>query len=635
MLQVTNLNKAFGARDVLRDITFHVAARDRIGLVAINGAGKTTLLRIIAGEMAPDSGAVSVLNGVQVGYLAQEGHVTPGNSVRQELMAGRPGLVAVQHELATVEAALAATPPDAQDMDGLVARHGLLLHQFDDLRGYEVETEVGIVLHALGFSPQDGERPVETFSGGWQMRVSLGRLLIQRPDLLLLDEPTNHLDMAAVEWLEEYLRNYPGALVIVSHDRYILDRVSTRTLELSGGALAEYTGNYSAYVVEKARRQAVQADAYERQQAFIARTQEWIDRFHAKATKASAAQSRAHMLERLERVAAPETANRHMTLRFDAAERSGRIVLEAAGVTRRFGPLTVLDGVDLEVERGDRIALVGPNGAGKSTLIRLLAGVDEPDAGSVRRGHNVQAAYFAQHQAETLDPTHTVLEELGHDSDLTQAQLRSLLGRFLFSSDDVFKRISVLSGGERSRLAFAKMLLETTNLLLLDEPTNHLDIPSQEVLEQALLSYPGAIILASHDRYLIDRIATKVVAVANGHIELHLGNYTQYRERIQARQQAREAAGRAAPARAQKPERSPLAQARRDAAATRRRVGGLEADIASLEAEIAALAARLADPDLYADHREAQATVTRHQQCERQLQALLAEWEEAAATEVV
>ncbi len=630
MLQVTNLNKAFGARDVLRDVTFHVAGRDRIGLVAINGAGKTTLLRIIAGELAPDSGAVSVLNGVQVGYLAQEGHVTPGNTVRQELMAGRPGLVAAMNELAEVEAALAAAPPDDPAMDELVARHGLLLHRFDDLRGYEVETETGIVLHALGFSPEDGERPVETFSGGWQMRVSLGRLLIQRPDLLLLDEPTNHLDMAAVEWLEEYLRHYPGALVIVSHDRYILDRVSTRTLELSGGVLSEYAGNYTAYVAEKARRQEAQAEAYERQQEFISRTQEWIDRFHAKATKASAAQSRAKMLAKLERVEAPGSQKRAMGLRFDAAERSGRVVLEATGITRQFGPLTVLDGVNLEVERGDRIALVGPNGAGKSTLIRLLAGVDQPDGGVVHRGHNVQAAYFAQHQAETLDPTRTVLEELGHDSDLTHNQLRSLLGRFLFSGDDAFKRISVLSGGERARLAFAKMLLETTNLLLLDEPTNHLDIPSQEVLEEALLSYPGAIILASHDRYLIDRIATKVVAVENGGIEVHLGNYTQYRARIQARERAQEAEVKAATVRAQKPDRSPLAQARRDASATRRRVGGLEAEIARLEAEIATLAARLADPDLYTNHREAQATVTRHEECERQLKAALAEWETAA-----
>ncbi len=629
MLQVTEIRKAFGASDILGGISFHVSPRDRIGLVAVNGAGKTTLLRIIAGELAPDAGVVAVLSSARVGYLSQEGQGTPGNTVRQELLGGRPDLVAVQDELTAVQVELAAIAPNDPRMGDLIARYGLLQHRFDDLRGYDVESEIGIVLHGLGFSPEDAHRPVETFSGGWQMRIALGRLLIQRPDLLLLDEPTNHLDMATVEWLEEYLRNYPGALLIVSHDRYILDHVTTRTLELSGGALEEYAAAYSGFVIEKARRREGKAQAFERQQAYIARTQEWIDRFHAKATKASQARSREHMLERLERIDAPETGDRHIGLRFNAAERSGRVVLEAVGVTRRFGALTVLDQVNLTVGRGDRIALVGPNGAGKSTLIRLLAEVDAPEEGEIRRGHNVQAQYFAQHQAETLNPDRTVLEELVHGNDLGQGELRSLLGRFLFSGDDAFKRVGVLSGGERSRLAFAKMLLRPANLLLLDEPTNHLDIPSQEVLEQALLDYPGAIVLASHDRYLIDRIATKVVVVGSGGIQVHLGNYTEYRERALTRE--REASETAlVAARVQKRERSP-ARAREEGAAARKRVSDLEAEIARLEVEVAELELRLADPDLYADHRQAQASVARHQECAQQLRLLLSEWEHAAA----
>lgn len=630
MLQVTDLKKAFGAHDVLNGITFHVSPRDRAGLVAVNGAGKTTLLRIIAGEIPPDHGSVALVRGARVGYLSQDGQCTPGNTVRQELLSGRADLVALQDELVAVEEELAALPPDDPGLGELVARYGLLHHRFDDLRGYDVETEAGIVLHGLGFRPEDAERSVDTFSGGWQMHIALGRLLLQRPDLLLLDEPTNHLDVFAVEWLEEYLRSYPGAILIVSHDRYILDRATSRTLELSGGALEEYATNYSGFVVEKARRQEARAQAFERQQAVIAHAQEFIDRFGAKATKATQAKSRERFLERLERIAAPEAGDRHIGLRFDNAGRSGRIVLEAAGVTRRFGELTVLDRVSLAVERGERIALVGPNGAGKSTLIRLLAEVDTPDEGEVRRGHNVQAAYFAQHQAETLDPELTALEALAQGNHLGQGELRSLLGRFLLSGDDAFKRVGVLSGGERSRLAFARMLLRPTNLLLLDEPTNHLDIPSREVLERALLEYPGAVVLVSHDRYLIDRIATKVVAVGGGAIEVHLGNYTQYRQRVLARE--REATEAAVVEQTPRRERDKApARLREESAAARRRVRDLEAEIARLEAEVAELAARLADPDLYADHKRAQATIARHRECSQRLEAFMMEWEHAAA----
>ena len=635
MLQVIGVKKAFGARDVLDGVTFRVSPRDRVGLVAANGTGKSTLLRILAGEMEPDAGTVTVQRGARVGYLSQEGQVTAGNTVRQELMSGRADLASVTAELESVEAALNTIGSGDPRLEELVERLGLLQHRYEDFRGHDVEDEVGVVMRALGFEASDADRLVDTYSGGWQMRIALGRLLVQRPDLLLLDEPTNHLDIGAVEWLEGYLRSYPGALLMVSHDRYILNQVTTRTFELESGAAVEYAGNYTAFVAEKALRRAQQAEAYERQQAMISKTQAWIDRFGAKASKASSAKGRQKMLDKLERVESPDAREKRVHLRFGDAGRTGRVVLDVSHLTRRFDTNTVLDRIDMTVERGERVALVGPNGAGKSTLIRLLAGVDTPDGGDIQLGHNVQPAYFAQHQAETLNPDRSALEELGDGSERGERELRGLLGRFLFSGDDAYKKVSVLSGGERARLAFAKMLLRDANLLLLDEPTNHLDIASQEVLEQALVDFPGAIVLASHDRYLIDRIATKVISVENGGVEVHLGNYTDYRERMAQRELARVAqADQEAAERADaKRERSP-AQLRKDTAAARKRVTDLEAEIAATEAEIAELAARLADPAVYADHVAAQATTRQHEDAGRRLDALVAEWEQAAATVV-
>ncbi|MCX6021443.1 MAG: ATP-binding cassette domain-containing protein [Chloroflexi bacterium] len=631
MIQVSQPRKAFGTNDLLDEISFHISPRDRVGLVAVNGAGKTTLMRILASELPPDGGSVTVTKGATVGYLPQDSGCEPGNTVRQELISGRAELTALEAELAAAEYELESTAPDDPALGEIIARYGLLHDRFDDLRGHDVETEIGIVMHGLGFAQDDVHRPVETFSGGWQMRIALGRLLLQRPDLLLLDEPTNHLDVAAVEWLEDYLRGYPGALLIVSHDRTILDRVTNRTLELSRGQLDEYAGGYSAYVEEKARRAAVQAKAFEQQQQLIQRTQEWIDRFGAKSSKATQAKSREKFLERMDRIEAPDGYDKRIALRFDAAGRSGRTVLEAMNLTRRFDKLTVLNKVNLSVERGERVALVGPNGAGKSTLIRLLAGVDAPDEGEVRRGHNVLAAYFAQRQAETLDPELTVLEQIAGAGETSVGELRGLLGRFLFTGDDVFKRVGMLSGGERSRLAFAKMLLAPSNVLLLDEPTNHLDIPSKEALEQALLSYEGAIVLVSHDRYLIDRIATRVIAVGDGGLEIHLGNYTQYRERLAARErEAAVAAAQAAAAEARAAKRAP-SRAPGEAAAVRRKVRELETEIARMEAQTAELAERLADPALYLDHQKAQAVAARHERRTRQLEKLMAEWEAVAA----
>ncbi|HEX2170872.1 MAG TPA: ABC-F family ATP-binding cassette domain-containing protein, partial [Dehalococcoidia bacterium] len=404
MLQAQGITKVYGVDVILEDVSVEIGRRDRIGLVGANGAGKTTLLKILTGELQPDQGRLIREGTVTVGYLAQSGWAGSDLTVREEARRGIARVEAIRADLEAVERELADLPSDHPDLDHLIARQGDLEHAFDAAGGYRLETEVQVVLGGLGFGREDLDRPAAEFSGGWQMRIGLGRLLLQRPDLLLLDEPTNHLDLAAVEWLEGYLRDYPGAFLVVSHDRYFLDRVTARTLELSGGRLTEYAGSYTSYVREKARRRAAQQAAYDRQQAFIAQQQAWIDRFGAKATKAAQAKSRERLIERLDRIAAPEGETGGPKVTFDHAGRTGRIVITAEGVTQVYDGRRVLGPADLRIERGDRLALIGPNGAGKSTLLRLLAGVETPAAGAIERGHNVRPLYYRQDEVTSLAP---------------------------------------------------------------------------------------------------------------------------------------------------------------------------------------------------------------------------------------
>ena len=513
MLQVTSVTKYFGGDAVLEGASLELRPGERLALVGPNGAGKSTLLRIILGEVEPDSGQVRLAPGRSIAYLPQDAGVTPGRALYDEMLALFADVVALEAEQRRVEEEMARVDPNSPRVMSLAEEHAELHAEFDRRGGYTLEAEIGRVLHGLGFSQDDYRKRVEHFSGGWQMRIALARLLLQRPDMLLLDEPTNHLDLRATEWLEGYLRQYKGAVIVVSHDRYFLDVVATRTVELEGGRLVEYPGNYSFYVREKDRRRTALEAAFQRQQNYLNRQQAWIDRFHADKRRSSQTKSREKLLDKMERVDAPGRSGRAIGFRFPSSTPSGRKVFDLQNAGQAYGGKWVFQGLDLLIERGDRVALVGPNGAGKSTLLRVLAAVEKPAEGAVVVGANVLRAYYAQDQSETLNDDNTVLDEIYSIAprDWSVQDVRTMLGRFLFSGDDVYKPIGVLSGGERSRLALARMLLRASNVLLLDEPTNHLDVSARETLEAALADYPGTLVLASHDRYLMDKLANKVV----------------------------------------------------------------------------------------------------------------------------
>jgi len=528
MIHVEGLTKRYGERVLFEDVSWHVKKQDRIGLSGPNGAGKTTILRMLAGTETPDEGQIRMASDTTIGYLPQDGLVHSGRTVYDEVVRAFDELLALKKEQHDIEEKLAATGDDGGDHMKLLERYSEVTDRFKDLGGWEMDARIADVLKGLGFSLEDQQRRTEEFSGGWQMRIALAKLLLARPNLLLLDEPTNHLDLPARNWLEEYMHDYPGSVVLVSHDRYFLDATVKRITEVGLKTLTDYHGNYSKYVVEHTARMARLREAYTRQSEEIEKVTAFINKFRYQATKARQVQSRIKALDKVERIEIPPERKR-IRFQFPDAPKPGRVVMDVKGVHRNFGAHVVLDGVDLLVERGDRIALVGANGAGKSTLMRILAGVDQPDAGVRLLGHNVMIDYFAQDQAAVLTPTLTVYEEMTSVSPTTMVpRIRSILGGFLFSGDDVHKRVSVLSGGERNRLALAKMLLNPSNLLLLDEPTNHLDLDSKEVLLEALGDYGGTLIFVSHDRYFVDQLATKVVDVGDRQALLYPGGYEDF-----------------------------------------------------------------------------------------------------------
>jgi ATP-binding cassette subfamily F protein 3 len=516
MLQLTDVQLAYEGVTLFEGVTFHIAPGERVALVGANGAGKSSLLKIISGEQRPTGGAVSLLPGRTVAYLPQDSYVASDRTLHDEMLSVFADVLATEERQRQLEVRMSGL--DGDELDRVLEEYAQLQADFDRLGGYTIEREVGTVLHGLGFTPNDNARRVSHFSGGWQSRIALGKTLLKRPDLLLLDEPTNHLDLATTEWLEEYLGKYAGAFVVVSHDRYFLERVTNRTLELEQGRVTDYPGPYGWYAAEKQRRREQQQELHERQQREIARQQAFVDRWKGKPTKTSAAQSREKMIARIERVEAPPPSLRTIKFRFTFSGNSGREVFTARKLARAYGEREVLRDVDLLVERGDKIAVIGPNGSGKSTLLRTLAGVDKPTSGSLTVGHNVRRSYFAQHQAELLESGRTVYDEVMRSAPRgwTVTDVRTLLGRFLFSGEDVHKPIEVLSGGERSRVALVKMLLEPANTLLLDEPTNHLDIPTRDMLESAIREYEGTCLVISHDRYFLDRFATKTLEIEGG-----------------------------------------------------------------------------------------------------------------------
>jgi ATP-binding cassette subfamily F protein 3 len=540
MLRLEHVSKIYPTGEVLKDINWEVKPGDRIGLVGVNGAGKSTQLKIIAGETEPTSGEVIRPASLRIAYLTQEFEVDPGRTVKEEFWRAFKEANEVHEALANIHHEMESADPET--LGKLIHQMDRLQRQFEAMDGYGLDARIEKILPEMGFAPDDGDRLVSAFSGGWQMRMSLGKILLQEPDLLLLDEPTNHLDLETIEWLETYLKGINTPMVIVSHDREFLDRLCTQIVETERGVSTTYLGNYSAYLQQKEEARSAQQAAYEHQQKEIEKQQAFVDRFRASATRSTQAKSREKQLEKIELVEAPDARLRMLKFRFPPAPRSGREVVIIKDLTHAYDDKILFLGAELLIERGDRIAILGPNGAGKSTLLHLMMGMEQPTDGTVEFGqHNVIPGYFEQNQAEALDLQKTVMETI-HDEvpDWTNEEVRTLLGRFLFSGETVFKKVEALSGGEKARLALAKMLLRPANLLILDEPTNHLDIPAKEMLEDALRNYDGTAIVVSHDRYFISQVANKIVEIRDGELRLYRGDYHYYLEKVASEKQQAE-----------------------------------------------------------------------------------------------
>jgi ATP-binding cassette subfamily F protein 3 len=647
MITVSGLTKSFGGRTLFEGVTFKLMPGRRVALVGGNGVGKTTLLEIIVGDQQPDSGEVHIGRGTRIGYLPQELTEQVDGSVIEEVLRGAAHVTELEQQLLRLAEDVAATGPDGADPDAdghqrALEAYGEAQHRFETMGGYGVESEARRVLAGLGFRDADMDRPVQELSGGWRMRVALARLMLSAPDLLVLDEPTNHLDVESVAWLEQHLAQWPGAILFVSHDRDFLDAVAQRVVEVAHGRAVEYVGGFEEFVIQREERIAAAEAAAAAQQRQLASTERFIERFRYKATKARQVQSRVKALEKLERLQPPPRDQLVARFAFPAPQRSSRVVVEAIDASVGFDGTPVLSGIDLVVERGQKLALVGPNGAGKTTLLRMLLGQLPAMTGQVTIGNNVDIAEFAQHQVDALRFDRTVLEEfraaVGEEKG---RNLRSVLGSFGFRGDAVDRKVGDLSGGERTRLALARIMVDPVNLLVLDEPTNHLDLPSCDVLEEALTAYPGTVLLVTHDRYLIRSVADALVEVRDGAVVYHPG----VDEEVLAPSAATLAAGRAS---AGVGEGSTGGGARRPNKAESRRLSAeerqarqratkelkstvqrLERQIAKLEAEAVTLAEQLADPAIYDDHQKVRELAEAHEATEAKVGSLFEEWEAA------
>jgi ATP-binding cassette, subfamily F, member 3 len=635
VLAITELSKSFGARDLFVKADLQVYARDRVAIIGPNGSGKTTLLDMIAGEQQPDGGEIRLLKDGLVGYLRQETDSLRGKTLLEEVASTGNPVAQLGHRLAVLESEMAELPAGTE-RDAIVAEYGRLQGRYETMGGYSLEYEAKRILSGLGFADTDFERSTDTFSGGWLMRIALAKLLVANPDLLMLDEPTNHLDLESVVWLERFLRSYEGAVILISHDRDLINALSSKVVELRDKRLFSYTGDYESFVAQR-ELEIEQAEAAARNQARkIAHTEAFINRFRYKASLASRVQSRVKALDKIERIDAPSRTRKKMNLSFPRPPRSGRVVLGLADIRFGYDDHPVYNRLDFVLERGDKVALVGPNGAGKSTLLKLLAGVLTPQSGERRLGYNVQLGYFAQHQIEALTPTNTVLMELrsavlaGADVDA-----RRLLGRFLFSGDDVDKPVSVLSGGERTRLALAKLLVSPINLLCMDEPTNHLDMWSRDVLEEALDEYSGAIVLITHDRHLIRNVANRIVEVIGGRISDFLGDYDYYLSKkepyeVEAPERSDGVSAKAnssgPKSREQKREE---AEARARTKLLRDRVDRIERELEDLGADLKEIEETLANPDSYSSGTDIVDLSNRYERGVKRVAKLESEWAEA------
>ncbi len=636
MIQLSSAGKRFGHKLLFEGTDWLITPRDRVGLVGANGTGKSTLMKILAGSETLDYGSVTTAKGISAGYLPQDGLTLSGRTVFAECMAVFAGLRTMEQEMEALTGRMSELDHASSEYSQVADRYQRLEHEFGARDGYAIESQGGAVLMGLGFRKPDWTRRTEEFSGGWQMRIALAKLLLQQPNLLLLDEPTNHLDLEARNWLEEYLTNYPYAYVLISHDRYFLDITVNKIAEIWNKRIHFYPGNYEKFLASKTQRMEQIEAAYRNQRERIDQLEVFINRFRYQATKAKQVQSRIKELEKMERIVLPEE-EKTIHFSFPQPKASGRIVAEFTGVAKAYGDNEVFRGVSFMIERGDRIALVGVNGAGKSTLIKLLAGEEALTEGEYKLGHNVQADYFAQDQYKELDQDARILEDLGRLAPRsTDTELRSLLGCFLFSREDVFKRIGVLSGGERNRYALLRMLLHPANFLLLDEPTNHLDLRAKDVLLESLSKYTGTVIFVSHDRYFIDKLATRVFEVGDGRVEVYPGNYEDYRWRKEGGgaqlQEAVQVSAKAQPGNGNKskpPAAAPDTKSKRVNPIKRKQMeeqlGELEAEIARAEAAIAQCETAL---QTFVSAEET-ARLTQQLEEERaELQSRLGEWED-------
>jgi ATP-binding cassette subfamily F protein 3 len=629
MLTITNLSFYFGGRAIFENANLQIKPKDKIGLIGLNGKGKSTLLRIIVGEYQPDAGSISKSGDCTIGFLNQDllSYETQ-DSILSVAMQAFEREVFLEKEIEKVLHEM-----EVNYHDDLIEKLGKLQEEFDHLGGYVIQSKAEEILEGLGFKTEELHKPLQEFSGGWRMRVQLAKLLLAKPALLLLDEPTNHLDLPSIEWVERYIENYEGAVVVVSHDREFLDNVCETIVEVANAKLNVYSGNYSFYLEEKALRNEIQQNSYENQQAQIRQTERFIERFKAKATKSRQVQSRVKALNRMERIEEVIDENAKVHFKFKFSQQSGRHVINFENISKAYGDKVILKNTTATIERGDKIALIGANGKGKSTLLRIIADT-EPIEGNRKTGHNVNFSFYAQHQLEDLHLDESILEELKYaDSTKTETELRTILGCFLFNGDDVFKKIKVLSGGEKSRVALAKVLVSEANFLLLDEPTNHLDMVSVSILIQALEQYEGTFVVVSHDRHFVSQIANKIWYIEDHEIKQYPGTYDEFLW-WQEEQKAALLEAKAATITEKKVEVKPQvstpkpANNGQEAKKLQKEIDEIETKISDLEKKKAILEEKLADPTIYGDTNELQKTSSEYEQVKNDLNKMNELWEE-------
>ena len=641
MISAVNVSLSFGGRDLFEEISFRIGTHDRIGLVGSNGAGKSTLLRILIGENSPDKGEIAKAKYVTAGYLPQEGMHVEGRTLYKEVETAFGDVLEAQARLEEVHERMGVVSHEDEEFAELLELYGELQHKLEDSDAFRMKAKIEKVLLGLGFSVDDMDRQTDEFSGGWQMRIALAKLLLIQPSLLLLDEPTNHLDLDSLQWLEEYLQSYEGAVIVVSHDRRFLDNMTTKTYELSLGKLTEYSGNYSYFVVEKEERKLLTLAAFRNQQQHIKQTEQFVDRFRYKASKARQVQSRIKQLEKMEMVEI-EDEESGIRFNFPPAPSSGRVAMELRGIHKSYGEKRIFSGIDFDIDRGDRIAFVGVNGAGKSTLSKIISGVEPFERGERKLGHNVIVSYFAQHQADELNPRNDVLGTVDEvATGEIRKTLRNLLGCFLFSGDDVFKKVGVLSGGEKSRLALAKMLLQPCNLIVMDEPTNHLDMRSKAVMQQALMKFEGSYVIVSHDRDFLDPIVNKVVEFSKGRIKTYLGNVSEYIYAKQKEQNTAQAASAANQQQQKKKEEQKLSDKERKRIEAEQRqkrshltkpvqqkIYKLEREIETKEKQKTEFEELMGHADFYRDGEKVKEVTTHYKALEAELADIYFKWGE-------